>query len=506
MYRYPLTIPGPKSCASTDPASAGAFAVLLRACRCRLEPRADTNRNLFGFADGRRWVWNACVAWAAEAELATRSAGARRAPESAFSLACLSRLLDQWAAENPWLKRAPKQLLQQSLHDFIKARRAFLTGAVPRPPRFQKARDAIPTMRFPQHARLNQDAVFLPKLGWIKYRNSFNGGRGVPSGELRSATVKFEDGHWFVSLLLQQAKPAAAAAPLAALGIDYGVKNTLALSSRVVLQAPLMTDAEEYRILFLERRVVRCAADSNRRALAQRRLNRFRSRISRRIHDWRHKTTTTLSKNHGLIAVEALALQNMTASARGTVEAPGTNAARKAGLNRALLEPGFGIIRQQIAYKQATRGHAFIQVNPAHTSQTCPECGHIHADNRPDRDHFRCVCCGHADDADFAGARNVLRRAQLQSLQSLAELPETVLAAGHGRDCAPAAKAARAHRGSHPRTNPLLTPRGGSKGNPGPEGPGGCQNHQGETPFDPENPADMLVRAMVIADAAETSS
>jgi len=119
-----------------------------------------------------------------------------------------------------------------------------------------------------------------------------------------------------------------------------------------------------------------------------------------------------LSKNHGLIAAEALRAKNMTGSARGTVEASGTRVAPKAGLNRALLEPGFGILMQQLAYKQAWRGHAFMQVEPAYTSQTCPRtgCGHVHADNRPNRDTFCCVRCGYNDDADFAAADIILRR------------------------------------------------------------------------------------------------
>ena len=116
------------------------------------------------------------------------------------------------------------------------------------------------------------------------------------------------------------------------------------------------TQDEERFLHFLERQVARGQKGSVRRARAQHRLNRFRSRINRRIHDWRHKTTTTLAKNHGLIVAEILALKNMTASARGTVEAPGTNVAQKAGLNRTLLEPGCGIIMQLLAYKHI-RGH-----------------------------------------------------------------------------------------------------------------------------------------------------
>ena len=453
---------GPESDNATGVA-AGPFR--LQACRCRLKPKLATNRDLFGFADGRRWVWNACVAWMEEANLAARSAGAKWAPAGVFSLTFLSRLLDQWCAENAWLNLVPKQLLQQALADFIKARAGFLSGAAEAPPRFQKAREATPTMRFPQHVQLNQNAVFLPKLGWVGLRNTFNLGRGIPAGELRSATVKFEDGHWFVTLLMRLPLCPPASTPVASVGLDYGVKHTLASTARTVLPAPVATEAEAQRIRFLERRLARCVAGSQRRAGTQARLNKFHSRITRRIHDWRHKTTTALSKNHGLIAAEDLRAKNMTASAHGTVEAPGTRVAQKAGLNRALLEPGFGILMQQLTYKQAWRGHAFVQVDPAYTSQTCPRagCGHVHAANRPDRDTFRCVRCGYADDADFAAADNILRRGK-QTFSAALTAP--ALAAGRGRDCAPGASAPRGHRTSHSRTKPGLRSTALAKGIP----------------------------------------
>ena len=271
----------------------------LQAYRCWLRPQPATNRDLFGFADARRWVWNACVAWREEVNLIARSAGANWAPAGAFSLTLLSRLLDQWCAENLWLNLVPKQLLQQALADFIKARAGFLSGAVEAPPRFQKAREATPTMRFPQHVQLNQTAVFLPKLGWVRLRNTFNLGRGIPAGQLRSATVKFEAGRWFVTLLMRRPISLPASTPVASVGLDYGVKHTLASSARTVLPAPVATKREAQRILFLEHRLARCVPGSHRYAVALAKLNTFRSRITRRIHDWRHKTTTDLSKNHG---------------------------------------------------------------------------------------------------------------------------------------------------------------------------------------------------------------
>src|SRR5262245_3978515 len=45
------------------------------------------------------------------------------------------------------------------------------------------------------------------------------------------------------------------------------------------------------------------------------------------------------------------------------------------------------------------------QVNPAYTSQTCPECGYLEKANRKG-DEFQCQKCGHRGDADQIAARN----------------------------------------------------------------------------------------------------
>lgn len=427
---------------------------VLRAYRCRLEPRPEAARFLFGFSDARRWVFNECVAWMREVNHAAQAAGVRWASSAAFSRTFLCSLLDDWCREQPWLDLVSKQMLQQGVADFIAARELFLLGATEAPPQFLKARKAIPTMRFPQHVKLQKDGVFLPKVGWVRYRNSFC--NGIPPGELRSATVKFEHGAWWVSLLMRQARTEPAAIPAAAVAIDCGVTNTLALSSRVNLHAPVATERERRRILHLERQIARRRIGSMRWRIAQARLQKVKLRISRRLHDWRHKTTTDLSKNHGLIAIEDLALRNMTASARGTVDEPGINVRQKAGLNQALLEPGFGIIRSLLEYKQRWRGHAFVAVDPRHTSQTCPECGKVDPGNRKTRDCFVCVGCGHQDEADFVAAKNILARGK-----------QLVRAAGQGRDCAVGDTQPGGHGASHPRTKPTSRAQRDRKGIPG---------------------------------------
>ena len=90
---------------------------------------------------------------------------------------------------------------------------------------------------------------------------------------------------------------------------------------------------------------------SRNRAKARARLAELQIRIARRRRDAIHKASTKLAKNHGLIVIEDLRIKAMTASARGTLEAPGTNVSAKAGLNRAMLNVAFGEIRRQLEYK-----------------------------------------------------------------------------------------------------------------------------------------------------------
>ncbi|MFI7143266.1 zinc ribbon domain-containing protein [Nonomuraea sp. NPDC050022] len=49
-------------------------------------------------------------------------------------------------------------------------------------------------------------------------------------------------------------------------------------------------------------------------------------------------------------------------------------------------------------------------VDPAYTSQACPECGWVSRANRPARGRFVCTGCGLAGHADHIAARNIATR------------------------------------------------------------------------------------------------
>lgn len=141
------------------------------------------------------------------------------------------------------------------------------------------------------------------------------------------------------------------------------------------------------------------------------RVARLQKRVGDARKDFLHKHSTVIAKSHGVVVVEDLKVKNMTASARGTVENPGANVRQKAGLNRAILDQGWGMFFTFLEYKLADRGGRLIKVAPAYTSQTCPECGCVDRANRPSQAVFHCVHCGFTANADLVASINIERRA-----------------------------------------------------------------------------------------------
>jgi putative transposase len=164
------------------------------------------------------------------------------------------------------------------------------------------------------------------------------------------------------------------------------------------------------RLARLQRTFARQKKGSKNRAKTKGKIARLHQRIRRQRLDALHKLSTRWAKSHALIVLEDLRIGSMTRSAAGTVDDPVRNVAAKSALNRAILDQGWGTVARMLEYKMAERSGYLLLVPAHHSSPTCAARGHVGATNRPDRDTFRCVRCGHMDHADVNAARVVLRR------------------------------------------------------------------------------------------------
>ena len=167
---------------------------------------------------------------------------------------------------------------------------------------------------------------------------------------------------------------------------------------------------QQAKLAKYQRRMAHKQKFSNNWKKAKAKVKKTHTQIANARRDFLHKATTTISQNHALVFVEDLQVSNMSRSAAGTGENPGKNVAAKSGLNKAILDQGWGEFRRQLDYKMAWNGGILFAVPAHYTSQECPECHHVSADNRQTQARFVCVECSYENHADVVGAINVLER------------------------------------------------------------------------------------------------
>jgi putative transposase len=372
----------------------------LQTFKFELRPNSQQERQMRCFAGACRFVYNKALAL--QKERYERG-------EKKLSYFQLSRLLTEWRnnEELAWLAEAPYAILQQKLKDLEQAYTNFFAKRADLP-QFKKKGRSRDSFRYPDPTKfkLDQDnsRIYLPKLGWIRYRNS----RKV-LGELRNVTVSFKGGKWFVSIQTRREveKPIPRGG---AVGIDMGIARFATLSDGT-FYTPI-NSFKRYQVALrkAQQSLSRKVIFSNNWKKAKARVQRIYTRITNVRQDFLHKASTAISKNHAIVCIEDLQVSNMSKSAAGTVDAPGKNVRAKTNLNKSILDQGWYEFRRQLEYKLEWNGGRLILVPPKNTSRTCPCCGHVSEDNRPTQDKFECRECGFKDNADYVSAINILSR------------------------------------------------------------------------------------------------
>ena len=363
-------------------------------------PDGQQQRDMRRFAGSCRFVYNKALAMQKE----NHEAG-----NKFIGYVPMAANLPIWKREvgHEWLKDAPSQALQHALKDLEKAYKNFFAKRADFP-RF-KRKGSGDSFRYPEPKQIKLDQansrILLPKLGWLRYQNS----RDV-LGEVRNATVSESGGKWFVSIQTEREIEQPLPAATSAIGIDVGIARFATMSDENYI-APLNSfKKHQQRLARYQRRMSRKVKFSNNWKKAKAKVQKIHTGIANARKDFLHKTTTTISQNHALVCIEDLQVRNMSRSSKGNSEQHGKMVKQKSGLNRAILDQGWGEFRRQLDYKMAWNGGILLAVPPHNTSRTCPCCGHISKDNRTTQAQFLCVDCGYENNADVVGAINVLER------------------------------------------------------------------------------------------------
>ncbi|WP_084964499.1 RNA-guided endonuclease InsQ/TnpB family protein [Thermoactinospora rubra] len=228
-------------------------------------------------------------------------------------------------------------------------------------------------------------------------------------GTVKTISVKREGSRWYVILSCDDVPANPLPATGAVAGIDMGVAWLVTTGDGEHLANPRHLAVAADRLATAQRDLARKKRGSTRRRKAVARVAALHAKVRRQRLDGAHKTALALVRAYDLIVHEDLKIANMTRSASGTIEAPGRNVAAKSGLNRSILDAGWGVFLTILAHKAESAGRELIAVEPRNTSRTCARCGHCAAENRLTQAAFACTACGHAAHADVNAATNILR-------------------------------------------------------------------------------------------------
>ena len=366
----------------------------LQACKFELMPNGEQRRNLRQFAGSCRFVYNKGLALNIERY---------EKKEKPLGYAGLCALLPNWKMEHQFLSDVPAQALQQALKNLERAYTNFFKKRADFP-KFKK-KGQRESFRIPQGFEVdNQNGrVKVPKIGWMRYRKSQD-----VWGEANNITISEACGRWFLSIQTEREVEKPQHPSTSAVGMDWGVVNFATLSDGEVIDQCQPLKKFLPKLAKLQRRLVKKKKFSKNWRKAKARITQLHTKVANIRKDFVHKASNSISKNHVVVCIEDLQVQNMSKRATKKV-------AQKSGLNRSILDASPFELRRQLEYKTQWQGGLLVPVPPQNTSRECPACGHVSGENPKSQAKFVCLSCGFSANADWVGAWNI-KEAGLASL------------------------------------------------------------------------------------------
>ncbi|MFB9682510.1 RNA-guided endonuclease InsQ/TnpB family protein, partial [Streptosporangium vulgare] len=209
----------------------------------------------------------------------------------------------------------------------------------------------------PEHPRASY--VRLQGVGHVRVHR-----HRTVRGTVKTIGVKREGSRWYVILSCDDVPAEPLPATGASVGIDLGVASLVTTSDGEHLTNPRHLAASAERLAAAQRDLARKKRGSARRRKAVARVAALHGTVRRQRLDGAHKAALALVRDYDVIACEDLRIANMTRSASGTLQAPGSNVAAKSGLNRSILDAGWGVFLTILRSKAESAAKEMIAVNP----------------------------------------------------------------------------------------------------------------------------------------------
>jgi putative transposase len=242
-----------------------------------------------------RWYWNNSLA---ETNRLYKDTG------KGLSQIGMNSRLPALKKEYEWLGKTYSQVLQSVSLNLSKAFINFFEGRADFP-KF-KSKHGKQSIQYPQHVKLLDDLIKLPKIGDIKIKlhRTFD-------GQLKTVTVSMTcTGKYYASLLFDNGLPDLEISNDGkALGIDVGLTHFAITSNGSKFDNPKPLKKREKNLKRKQKKLSRHTKGSNRRDKAKRIVARVHERIANTRKDFQHKLSRKLVNENQVIVVENLAVK-----------------------------------------------------------------------------------------------------------------------------------------------------------------------------------------------------
>ncbi|MBP1913427.1 putative transposase [Lederbergia galactosidilyticus] len=304
-----------------------------------------------------------------------------------------------------WLKEVDSIALQSSLKNLADAYSRFFQKQN-KAPRFKTKMNQIQSYTTKQtngNIAVVGNKLKLPKLGLVKFARS-----RIIHGRIVSATVKeTPSGKYYVSILAEtEVQPFRKTD--SAVGVDVGLNDFAVLSNGLRFPNPKFFRTLEKKLAKEQKKLSRrkelavkrkCKLTEAKNYQKQRKkVSRIYEKMVNARHDYLHKISTMMIKNHDIIGIEDLQVTNMLKNER---------------LAKAISEVSWSQFRSVLEYKAKWYGKQLVIVaRNFPSSQLCSNCGHQNKEvkNLAVRDWI-CKKCYVHHDRDLNASRNLCQEA-----------------------------------------------------------------------------------------------
>jgi putative transposase len=287
-----------------------------------------------------------------------------------------------------WLKESDSQTIQQSLRDLDVAYGNFFSKRA-KFPKFKK-KHGKQACRFPQRFKIENNKLYVPKVGWIKIVLH----RPI-EGVMKNLTVsKTKSGKYFASIQVEQEieSPTYTGGQI---GIDLGLKDFAVTSDGQKFQSPKYLRKSERRLKRYQRKLSKSQKGSSGRNKARLKVAILHEKVTNQRLDFTHKLSRKLIDSNCFIALEDLHVKGML---------------KNHCLAKSINDSGWSTFTAQLAYKGTWYGCHIEKLDRFFpSSKRCFQCGFINQNLKLSDRSWSCPECKVTLDRDQNAAQNILK-------------------------------------------------------------------------------------------------